>query len=216
MISLPLSSLRKVLLLGPHPDDIEFSSGATVCKLIELGVEIHYAVFSMCEKSVPAGMPPDIIRQELLRSAEFLGIKRDHLYLFNYEVRTFPSMRQEILEDLVALNRKIQPDLVLLPCSSDIHQDHETIHKEGVRAFKNNMVLGYEMPWNNFNFSSHLFVIQDEQHIMKKIEVLKLYQSQSFRFYRNEEYVKSLATIRGIQVQARYAEAFEVIRLKMI
>ncbi len=215
MNSLSISSLKKVLLLGPHPDDIEFSSGATVSKMIELGVDVHYAVFSMCEKSVPAGMPKDIIKQELIRSADFLGIKKDNLYLFDYEVRVFPSMRQEILEDLVVLNKKINPDLVLLPCSSDIHQDHETINREGTRAFKNSMILGYEMPWNNFNFASHLYVLQDEIHIQKKIAALDIYKSQGFRFYRSEDYVRSLATIRGIQIQAKYAEAFEVIRLKM-
>ena len=215
MNSLSIETLKKVLLLGPHPDDIEFSSGATVARFIEKGIDVHYAVFSMCEKSVPAGMPKDIIKQELLKSAEFLGIKKENLYLFDFEVRVFPSKRQEILEELVKLNKRISPDLVLLPCSSDIHQDHETINKEGIRAFKNNMVLGYEMPWNNFNFASHMYVIQDEAHIQKKIDVLNIYKSQSFRFYRSEDYVRSLATIRGIQVQAKYAEAFEVIRLKM-
>jgi N-acetylglucosamine malate deacetylase 1 len=215
MNCLSIASVKKVLLLGPHPDDIEFSSGATVCKLLEQGIDVHYAVFSMCEKSVPDGLPRDVIKQELLKSAEFLGIKKENLYLFNYEVRIFPQMRQEILEDLVALNKTINPDLVFLPCSSDIHQDHETINKEGIRAFKNKMILGYEMPWNNFNFSSHLYVLQDESHIQKKIEVLKIYKSQSFRFYRSEEYVRSLATMRGIQIQAKYAEAFEVIRLIM-
>lgn len=215
MNSLNISSLKKVLFLGPHPDDIEFSSGATVTKFIEAGIEVHFAVFSMCEKSVPANLPADTIKKELLKSVAYFGIPSERLHIFGYEVRIFPSLRQEILEDLVALNKKIQPDLVFLPCSSDIHQDHQTIHNEGVRAFKNNMVLGYEMPWNNFNFASHLFVVQDEEHIKKKIEVLKIYQSQSFRFYRNEEYVRSLATVRGIQIQTKYAEAFEVIRLKL-
>lgn len=214
MNTFDLSSLKKVLLLGPHPDDLEFSSAGTISKLIQKKAEVHYAVFSMCEKSVPEGMPPDTIKKELLNSAELLGIKREHLYLFGYEVRLFPQHRQEILEDMVLLNKKIQPDLVLLPCSSDIHQDHQTIHNEGIRAFKNNMILGYEMPWNNFNFESHAYVLLEDENIQKKIEVLKIYKSQSNRFYRSEDYVKSLAVIRGIQIQNKYAEAFEVIRVK--
>ena len=213
MNALSISSLNKVLLLGPHPDDLEFSSAGTISKFIEQGVEVHYAVFSMCEKSVPAGLPKDIIKQELIKSAEFMGIKKENLNLYDYEVRVFPQFRQEILEDMVKLNKKIQPDLVLLPCSSDIHQDHETINREGIRAFKNNMIIGYEMPWNNFNFDSHLYVILEERHIQKKIDTLNIYQSQSFRFYRNEDYVKALATVRGIQIQNKFAEAFEVIRL---
>ena len=210
-----LSSIKKVLLLGPHPDDLEFSSGGTINKLRQHNVEIHYAVFSMCEKSVPPGLPKDIIKQELIRSTDFMGIPKENLYMYNYEVRVFPQYRQEILEDMVTLNKKIQPDLVLLPCSSDIHQDHETIHREGVRAFKNNMIIGYEMPWNNFNFDSHVYVLLDEIDIQRKIDVLDIYKSQSFRFYRSEDYVRSLAVLRGIQVQARFAEAFEVVRLKL-
>lgn len=213
MTSFDFSSIDRVLLLGPHPDDIEFSSGGTVAKMTEKGVELHYAVFSMCEKSVPTGLPPDIIKKELIQSAKRLNVPDSNLYLYDYKVREFPSMRQPILEDLVALNRKIKPDLVLLPCSSDIHQDHETIHNEGVRAFKHSMLLGYEMPWNNFNFSSHVYVTLEERHIEKKIEVLTVYESQGFRFYRSEDYVRSLATVRGIQIQTRFAEAFEVIRL---
>ncbi|REJ80070.1 MAG: PIG-L family deacetylase [Bacteroidetes bacterium] len=215
MNALQISSLKKVLLLGPHPDDIEFSSAGFVKRMKDAGVELHYAVFSMCEKSVPAGMDKDVIKKELLKAAEFMGIKRENLYLFDYEVRIFPEKRQEILEDMVKLNRKLNPDLVLLPCSSDIHQDHETIHREGIRAFKNNMILGYEMPWNNFNFDSHVYVMLSEDDIRFKTQVLELYKSQSFRFYRSEEYVRSLATIRGIQVQSAFAESFEVIRLKL-
>src|SRR5438128_2015400 len=134
MNSFSISSLKKVLLLGPHPDDLEFSSAGTISKFIEQGVEVHYAVFSMCEKSVPEGLPKDIIKKELIQSADFLGIKKENLYLYNYEVRIFPQFRQEILEDMVKLNKKIQPDLVLLPCRSDVHQDHETINREGIRA----------------------------------------------------------------------------------
>ena len=215
MNTFSLSAVKKVLLLGPHPDDLEFSSGGTINRMREQNVDIHYAVFSMCEKSVPAGLPRDIIKQELIKSAEFMQIKKENLYMYGYDVRTFPQFRQEILEDMVALNKKIQPDLVLLPCSSDIHQDHETIHREGIRAFKNNMIIGYEMPWNNFNFDSHVYVVLEEKDIQSKIDVLQVYKSQSFRFYRSEDYVRSLATIRGIQIQSKFAEAFEVIRLKL-
>ena len=208
-------NIKNVLVLGPHPDDGEFSSAGTILKFLENGVNVHYAVFSMCEKSIPAGFKPGSIKKELIKAAAFLGIKKDNLLLFDYEVRCFPKYRQEILEDLVKLNKKIKPDLVILPCSSDIHQDHKTIHEEGTRAFKNNMIIGYEMPWNNFNFHSNLYVVLKKQHIEKKIEVLNMYKTQQFRYYSNEDFVISLSKLRGIQVQEKYAEAFEVIRWKI-
>ena len=38
--------IQKALMLAPHPDDGEFSSGGTLKKLIEEGVEVFYVAFS--------------------------------------------------------------------------------------------------------------------------------------------------------------------------
>jgi len=206
------SSFSSIMILGPHPDDMEFSCGGTISKLISLGLEIHYVVFSMCEKSVPAGMPKDIIKQELLKSTKYIGIEDDNIHLYDYEVREFPKFRQEILEDMVILNKKVKPDLVFLPSPNDLHQDHKTICEEGIRAFKYSSILGYEMPWNNFSFNSVLYVTLSEDEINKKIQGIEIYKSQQFRSYSNEDFVKSLAKLRGIQVKSNYAESFEIIR----
>jgi LmbE family N-acetylglucosaminyl deacetylase len=204
-------NIKKLLVLGPHPDDGEFSSGGTIAKMLENGVEVHYAVFSMCEKSVPKGYEPDAIKNELIAAAKFMGIEQN-LIMYNYEVRCFPEHRQSILEDLVALDRRLKPDLVLLPISADVHQDHKTIHEEGVRAFKNTRILGYEMPWNNFTFHSNMYVALEERHIQKKIEWIDKYETQKFRYYSSDEFVNSLSKLRGIQIRKPYAEAFEMIR----
>ena len=208
-----IKEIKKVLVLGPHPDDVEFGCMGTVLKLLEKGMEIHYAVFSMCEKSVPAGLPADTIKKELMEVVKELNLPASNLHTFDYDVRTFPQFRQEILEDMVALNKKVNPDLVFLPSSSDVHQDHQTIHVEGKRAFKFNMVLGYELPWNNFNFQTDFYTILDEEKVNRKIKLINLYASQKFRNYSDEDFLKSLLRIRGTQVKAKYAEAFEVIRL---
>ena len=106
-----------------------------------------------------------------------------------------------------------KPDLVFLPSSTDVHQDHQTIHNEGKRAFKFNMILGYEMPWNNLTISTSSFVILEERHILKKIAALSCYKTQLFRHYANEEFVRSLARTRGAQIAQRYAEVFQLVRL---
>ena len=208
-----IDKVKKVLVLGPHPDDMEFGCLGTVLKLLEQNVEVHLAVFSMCEKSVPEGLPKDIIKKELLEVAGLLRLDNSKIHLFDYDVREFPRYRQEILEDMVKLGRTIMPDLVFIPSSTDIHQDHQTIHNEGKRAFKFNMILGYEMPWNNFNFHADLFIKLSEDKVARKIELINLYKSQKNRVYSENEFLRSLMKIRGTQVKADYAEAFEVIRL---
>ncbi len=212
-MSFVFEKINTALVLGPHPDDMEFGCAGTVLKLLEQNVKVHLAVFSMCEKSVPAGLSKDIIKREMLEVAKKLNLPDEQLHIYDYDVREFPRFRQEILEDMVLLGKKINPDIVFMPSGTDIHQDHQTIHNEGKRAFKFNMLLGYEMPWNNFNFNADLYVKLTEEIVMKKIELINTYKSQNFRSYSDEDFLKSLLRIRGNQIRVKYAEAFEVLRL---
>ena len=204
--------IQKALMLAPHPDDGEFSSGGTLKKLIEEGVEVFYVAFSPCTKSVPEGFDKDVLYTELKAALSKLGIAEDHIITFNYDVREFPKFRQEILEDLIGIRKMVKPDLVLMPNSDDIHQDHHTIYQEGLRAFKTSRLLGYELPWNNLNFKSNFHVKLEKHHIEAKIDSIGEYKSQGFRTYHDDEFFLGLAKVRGVQVGAAYAEAFEVIR----
>jgi len=175
-------------------------------------VSIHYAVFSPCIQSLPEGLPEDTLYTELKKAILHLGIDPANVTTFDYPVRELMAQRQAILEDLVALNKEIKPDLVFLPCSNDIHQDHLLIHQEGKRAFKNVKMLGYELPWNNFEFDGNFFVELDKSHIDAKISAVNEYSSQSFRNYADKEFFFSLGRVRGTQIKCQYAECFELIR----
>lgn len=204
--------MKKILILAPHTDDGELGCGATINKLIEEGNEVFYAAFSTCEKSVPCGFPKDILEQEVKKATAILGIPKENLYIFKHEVRIFPQQRQEILDDMINLRKKINPDLVFLPSPKDIHQDHKTIADEGIRAFKKCNLLGYEVAWNNMSIENNLFIEIEEKHLNKKIEALKAYESQYHRSYVTEEFIKSLAVVRGVQGKSKYAETFEILR----
>jgi LmbE family N-acetylglucosaminyl deacetylase len=206
-------SKNRVLVLAPHTDDGELGCGGTISKLIESGDEVFYVVFSTCSRSLPAGLAPDTLAKEVLNATEILGIPNENVILFDYDVRTFGTYRQEILEDLIKLRNSIKPTMVFLPSPTDIHQDHEVITKEGVRAFKNVNVFGYEMPWNNFSFNTRSFTKLSNDHMNLKIKALQAYKSQSHRPYFNEKFIRSLAYTRGVQIGSEFAEAFEVIRM---
>ena len=83
-----------------------------------------------------------------------LGIPAENLTVHDFDVRTFPDHRQEILELLIEIWNDWQPDCVFQPSLHDVHQDHQTIATEGLRAFKRTTILGYEIPWNNFDFAT--------------------------------------------------------------
>jgi LmbE family N-acetylglucosaminyl deacetylase len=204
---------KKILVLAPHTDDGELGAGGTIAKFIDLGAEVYYAAFSTAEESVPEGFPKDILKTEAKAATGKLGIKPENLFIFNYQVRKLNYVRQEILEDLVKLRREYDFDLILLPCLHDIHQDHSTVATEGVRAFKHCTIWGYELIWNNLTFKTQCFMILDESHVERKITALKEYKSQNFRDYTSENFIRSLAKARGVQIGTEWAECFEVIRL---
>ena len=207
-----MKQFKKVLVLAPHTDDGELGCGATIHKLSEAGVEVFYVAFSICTRSLPEHLHPMTLAEEVKRATELLGVSKENLILYDYDVRHFPAIRQTILEEMVALEKQIKPDLVLMPCSTDIHQDHQTIYAEGLRAFKRTTILGYELPWNNLSFTTNTFVTLNENNVQQKIKALNEYESQKSRSYLNADFIRSLAKTRGVQIAADYAEAFELIR----
>ncbi|MBS3742320.1 MAG: PIG-L family deacetylase [Candidatus Cloacimonetes bacterium] len=207
-----MKGINKVLVLGPHTDDGEFGCGGTIARFIEEGKDLYYATFSCAEESVPEGLPKDILLTEVKKASAELGIKRENLLIYRYPVRKFAHHRQDILEDLVKLNKEIKPELVLMPSNNDLHQDHYTIAREGLRAFKFTSILGYEMPWNNITFETRSFIYLEERHVEKKLDSLKCYRSQIGKKYANAEYIKGLARTRGVQIGVEFAETFDVLR----
>ncbi len=204
--------IRRALFLGAHPDD-EMGCSGLLARLIENETEVHYHVFSGCEQSVPKGLPQDILRSEVIAAGMAIGISAANIHVGNFRVRYFPTDRQDILEEMVVLNKTIDPDLVLVPASDDRHQDHAVVSQEAFRGFKNKTILGYELPLNSKAFEHQLFVELQEPHLQKKIDCMNAYGSQQFRHYMRDETLRALAVVRGMQIGVHYAEAFEVIRM---
>ena len=203
---------KKILVLAPHTDDGELGCGGSIAKFCAAGKEVFYAGFCLCSKSLPSSVPANTLELECRKATAVLGIPPSNLILYNYEVRELPASRQKILEDILQLNKQINPDLVFLPAASDIHQDHQVIHQEGMRAFKNVTFAGYELPWNNYSFHTNFFIRLSQDEMDKKVESLKSYKSQSGRNFMQEDFTKSLAKVRGVQANAEYAEAFEIYK----
>ena len=208
-----IGNCKNVLVLAPHTDDGELGLGGTINKLITEGKRVTYVAFSTAEESVPPGFPKDILKTEVRNATAKLGIKSENLIIYSYQVRKLNYVRQEILEELIKIRKREKYDLVFIPSLHDIHQDHTTIAQEGVRAFKNTTILGYELIWNNLSFDTQCFVRLQADDIKAKIMALKEYHSQGKRDYLSDEFIYSLAKTRGVQVGSEYAEAFEVIRL---
>jgi N-acetylglucosamine malate deacetylase 1 len=208
-----IDAWKRVLVLAPHTDDGEFGCGGTMARLVDAGAEVRYVAFSIATKSLPAGFPPDTLAREVREATAELGLPESQLTVHDLDVRTFPDHRQEILEALIALWEEWRPDAVLQPSVHDIHQDHQVVAAEGLRAFKRTTLLGYEIPWNNYDFRYQAYVALDRAHLERKTAALGKYASQQHRRYADPEYIWNVARTHGINVNREYAEVFEVYRV---
>ncbi|MDO4681802.1 MAG: PIG-L deacetylase family protein [Lautropia sp.] len=202
-----------VLVLAPHTDDGELGCGGTIAKLVARGHRVISVAFSAAEDSVPEGFPRDILRKENRRATAKLGIADEDSIVLDFKVRTFPENRQRLLDTMIQLNRRYQPDMVFLPSATDTHQDHKTVADEGFRAFKRATMLAYEVPWNNTAFTARCFVTLSEEELDRKVDALQCYDSQAGRSYVSADYVRALAKVRGTQIAQPLAELFDVPRL---
>ena len=208
-----IESWERVLVLAPHTDDGEFGCGGTMARLVDAGTEVRYVAFSIATKSLPAGFPPDTLAREVREATAVIGLPDAALTVHDFEVRAFPERRQDILELLIQLWEEWHPDAVFMPSLRDIHQDHQVVSAEGLRAFKRTTLLGYEIPWNTFNFDQQAYLSFESEHLERKVRALECYASQQHRNYANPEYIRNLARTHGLNVNRDFAEVFEVYRV---
>ncbi|MFD2264566.1 PIG-L deacetylase family protein [Lacibacterium aquatile] len=204
---------ERVLVVAPHTDDGEIAAGATISRLLRQGCRVFYLALSSYKTPLPAGLPRDTLVNEVKAATQTLGISPDDLIIRDFETRRFSYQRQDILDELIRLRPEIRPDLVLIPSADDLHQDHQTAAIEAIRAFKNISILSYEVPWNNIEFRNSMFVKVEEEDVAKKLAALEKYESQRHRAYLSPEFIRSQLIFRGTQINTRYAEVFDAVRI---
>lgn len=206
------SDSRVALVLAAHTDDGELGCGATMSKLIRSGYEVHHFAFCSCDSTLPDGLPSGTLEEEFRMASKTLAVPSHNLKVFDFEVRRLAESRQQVLEILVETNRNLEPDIVFCATPGDLHQDHQTLAIEAIRAFKNRTILCYEMPWNNITFSANFLVSVGRDDLDNKVNSLSKYRSQSHRRYMDPLFAEGLARVRGATIGVEFAEAFTMVR----
>jgi len=199
-----------VLALAPHTDDVELGCGGTLAQLVAEGSRVIVHAFSTCEESLPKEVPSNTLELEFNAAMKTLGI--NEFAVSEFPVRRLDEHRQGLLEQLREDNEIYNPDLVLMPAASDLHQDHQVLHQEAIRCFKHTSCWGYELPWNNISFTASGFNSITADNLAKKCEAIAEYKTQAQRGYTSVVATNSLAITRGVQADTAFAEAFEVYR----
>ena len=199
---------KHVLFLGAHPDDIELGCGALLHHIAR-DTEVLCVTLSDNQKN------PDLtnVKDEHYRAMAVLGIPQDKIMLGPFTTRVFPDARQEILEFLLKLRRDFQPDLIFVHSKHDLHQDHNVITEEALRAYRGIAVLGFDVVRSSYGFFPHFIVEVSEEDVQKKIEALSQYETYRDRYYFNGELTRSIMVRHGALAECPFAEGFDILRI---
>lgn len=199
---------KSLLFLGAHPDDIELGCGAFIAGMIGKA-DIFCYTFSDNQKN------PSLLHlvAEHTNSMHTLGLHDDQFELGSFETRRFPDARQEILEKMIALRRKHQPEIVFVHTAQDLHQDHQIVTQEAMRAFRGTTVLGFDVLRSSYGFFPHFLAEVSEDDLNKKIAALAEYKTYQDRYYFSPDIMRATAIRHGALAERGFAEGFDIIRI---
>ncbi len=211
-VSLAASGERlSVLCLGAHSDDIEIGVGGTILSLIADGV-----LLDVCWCVLSAGNER---AAEARSSAEaFLHDAASYsIELGSFQDSYFPAQSREIKAWLLALRDKVEPDVIFTHSREDAHQDHREINKLTSNVFRNHLIMEYEIPKWDGDFSRRNTYVPLSEHAlnMKVALLLEHFGTQRSKDWFDAETFRGLARLRGMECRApaRFAEAFTVRKL---
>ena len=209
-----MSKKQSVIAFGAHPDDLEIGMGGTLAKLARLGYDVNLVIATL-----PNFVKTDIKEQrriEATMSAKTLGCKSPQfLDLSPDEItigRKFVTMIDEII------NRH-KPEAVFTQWIGDSHQDHQALTRAVIAASRDcNNLLMYETTipggLTENAFRPQLYIDITETLTMKS-NALECFHSQKNNRCGNLwiDAVIGRCSYRGYQINVKYAETFEVIKV---
>ena len=199
---------KRVLFLGAHPDDIELGCGALLHHIVRQ-TDVLCVTLSDNQKN------PDLknVKDEHCESMEVLGVPKEKVVFGPFTTRVFPDSRQEILEYFLKLRKDFKPDLIFVHSKQDVHQDHNTMTDEALRAFRGITTLGFDVVRSSYGFFPHFLVEVTEEDVNKKIEALSKYETYRDRYYFNSELTRSIMVRHGALAECPFAEGFDILRI---
>jgi LmbE family N-acetylglucosaminyl deacetylase len=205
MIPLALAGVRRVVAIGAHPDDIEIGAGALLLALPP-ATRVRYIV---CTGS------PQRQAEALAAVASFLPDADVDRRLHALPDGRLPAHWDAVKDIVESAAAGPAADLVLAPSGDDQHQDHRLVARLVRTAFRDSMILNYELPkWDGDLRRRSVYLPVPETTARRKVELLhQCFPSQKSRDWWDDEVFLGLARLRGMECRSRYAEAFDVQKL---
>lgn len=211
MIGLRIAGPDAVVVLGAHCDDIAIGAGASLLTLCAArpGLRVDALVLS------GAGSARE--EEERAALAAFCPGAELRVTVLKIPDGRLPAHWEEAKNALEDLRGQTEPALIFAPWSGDAHQDHRGLATLVPTVFRDHLVLGYEIvKWDGDLGRPSAYQPIAADVMEAKVALLQEhYHSQQHRPWYDREAFLGLARIRGIECNARYAEAFHTGKLTL-
>ncbi|GIH22366.1 GlcNAc-PI de-N-acetylase [Acrocarpospora phusangensis] len=203
------SGPQRIAALAAHCDDIAIGAGGTLLAICSArpGVRVDALVLS------GGGTPRE--DEERAALAAFCPGADLRITVHKMPDGRLPAHWDEAKEAVEELRAQTDPDLIFAPHPGDAHQDHRGLAKLVPTAFRAHHTFGYEIvKWDGDLGRPSVYQPLTPELAEAKVDLLQRhYGSQRHRPWYDREAFLGLARIRGIECNARYAEAFHVAKL---
>jgi LmbE family N-acetylglucosaminyl deacetylase len=142
--------------------------------------------------------------RQFLRGAEY------KIQLYHFRESYFPAQWASIKDAIEKLKSHFNPDLIFTHYHRDRHQDHSALSDLTWNAFRNHLILEYEVPKYEGDLGQpNLFIKLDETACRAKVDLIyQSFSSQRAKHWFSKEVFYGLMRIRGVECTSNYAEAF--------
>jgi N-acetylglucosamine malate deacetylase 1 len=220
-----MASVRRVLAIGGHAADMEFTAGATVAKYTAAGAEAVFLHLTAGEMGHPHLSGQDYARQkieEAHRAATILGATARFL---PYPDAGLPR-NDEVAYQIADVIRDVRPDVLITHWRGSFHSDHVNAHYNTIQALfyaglpaiqranpahSPSHVLFAEN-WEDMSDYAPDIYLNTEDVYDQWLEAANQYElfSGSVSGFRYRDYYKALSVMRGCL--AGFAHAVTMMR----
>jgi LmbE family N-acetylglucosaminyl deacetylase len=207
------SSRLSVLCLGAHSDDIEIGAGGTLLSWMARGarLDVHWCVLS--------AIGPRRAEAEASAAAFLTYAERSRIEIAEFKDSFFPYQGFELKQWFNGLKSRVDPDVIFTHFGDDAHQDHRETSQLTWNAFRDHLILEYEIPkWDGDLGRPNGYVALEAKILERKIELLEShFGSQRSKDWFDAETFRGLARLRGVESRAAegYAEAFTLRKVSL-
>jgi N-acetylglucosamine malate deacetylase 1 len=197
-----------VLCIGAHPDDIELGCGALIADIHAQTQVVCVTISDNQKNPLHMNLVP-----EHYASMAILGVAQENIILHDFTTRLLKAARQEILEVMIDLKKRYRPEVVFVHTAKDIHQDHQTVTEEALRAFRGTTLLGFDVLRSSYGFFPDFLVEVSEQGVETKVQALNAYKTYADKYYFDENIIRATALRHGALAERPFAEGFDILRI---